>query len=154
MFTHCFVDDNHAGDTETRKSQTGILLFCNSEPIIWFSKRQNSVEASKFGSEFTTMNNSVEIIEALRYNLRMFGITIYGSTHIFCDNGTVCANMTRPESTLDKKHHSIAYYCSQETAATGTVRVSKEHTLINLANLFTKTMAASKREGLLENFTY
>ena len=30
MSTHCFVDANHAGDSETRRSQTGILLFCNS----------------------------------------------------------------------------------------------------------------------------
>ncbi len=61
MTTHIFVDANHAGDTETRRSQTGILLFCNRAPIIWFSKRQNSVEASTFGSEFTAMNNAVEM---------------------------------------------------------------------------------------------
>ena len=59
MSTNCFVDANNAGDTETRLSQTGILFFCNSAPIIWFRKRQNSVEASKFGSEFTAMKNSV-----------------------------------------------------------------------------------------------
>ena len=34
MSTHCFVDTNHAGDTDTRRSQTSILLFCNSAPII------------------------------------------------------------------------------------------------------------------------
>ena len=47
--THFFVDANHAGDTETKRSQTGILLFCNSTPIIWFRKRHKSVEASTFG---------------------------------------------------------------------------------------------------------
>ena len=50
ILTHCFVDANHDGDTETRQSQTGILLFCKSAPIIWFGKRQNSVEASTLGS--------------------------------------------------------------------------------------------------------
>ena len=100
------------------------------------------------------MKNAVEIIEALCYKLRMFGVPIDGSMNIFCDNGAVCVNTTRPESTLSKKHHVIAYHRAQEAVAAGTVRVSKEHTLINLANLFTKTMAASKREGLLENFTY
>ena len=39
MSTHCFVDANNAGDTETRLSHTCILLFCNSAPTIWFSKR-------------------------------------------------------------------------------------------------------------------
>ena len=50
MTTHCFVDANHTADKVTRRSQTGILIFCNRAPIIWFSKRQNSVESSTFGS--------------------------------------------------------------------------------------------------------
>jgi hypothetical protein len=73
MLTHCFVNANHAGDTETRWSQTGILLFCDKAPTMWFSKRQNSVEASTFGLEFTAMENTVEMIESLRYKLQMFG---------------------------------------------------------------------------------
>ena len=102
MSIHCFVDVNHAGDTDTRQSQTGILLFFNSAPIIWFSKRQNSFDASTFESEFTATNNAVEIIEALQYKLHMFGFPIDGSTNIFYDNGAVCVSTTRPESTLSK----------------------------------------------------
>ena len=59
MTTHCFVDANHAADKVTRRSQTGILIFCNRAPILWFSKRQNSVESSTFGSEFTALKNAV-----------------------------------------------------------------------------------------------
>ena len=63
-------------------------------------------------------------------------------------------NTTRPESTLSKKHHSIAYHSARESVATGTFIVSKEHTLTNLDDLFTKTMPEPKREVLLEHFTY
>jgi hypothetical protein len=105
------------------------------------------VEASTFESEFTAMKNAVEMIEALRYKLRMFG------ANIFCDDGAVCANTTRPESTLTKKHHSVAYHRSREAVAAGTVRVSKEHACMNLADIFTKTMPAPKREDLLDSFT-
>ena len=94
MSMHRFVDANHAADTETRRSRTGILLFCNSAPIIWFRKRQNSVEASTFGSDFTVMKNLVKIIEAFRYKLHMFGVLIDGSTNIFCENRVVCVNTT------------------------------------------------------------
>ena len=44
MTTRCFVDANHAADKVTRRLQTGILIFFNRSPIIWFSKRQNLVE--------------------------------------------------------------------------------------------------------------
>ena len=59
------------------------------------------------------MKNAVEIIEALGYKLRMFGVPINVSTNIFCDNGAVCVNTTRPESTLSMKHYSISYHCAQ-----------------------------------------
>ena len=52
---HCFVDASHASDKVTRKSQTGILIFLNKAPIVFFSKQQNLVEMSTFGSEFTAM---------------------------------------------------------------------------------------------------
>ena len=66
MSTNFFVDANHAGDKTTRRSMTGILIFCNRAPIIWHSKRQNGVETSTFGSEFTTMKNAVELIADLQ----------------------------------------------------------------------------------------
>lgn len=49
---NCFVDSDHAGDKVTRRSQTGIILYYNTAPVIWYSKRQNTVESSMFGSEF------------------------------------------------------------------------------------------------------
>jgi hypothetical protein len=33
-----FVDANHAGNVITRRSHTGIFLFVQNAPIIWFSK--------------------------------------------------------------------------------------------------------------------
>ena len=50
MSMNCFVDAYLAGNTVIRQSQTGILTFCNRTPIIWHSKRQNTVETSTFGS--------------------------------------------------------------------------------------------------------
>jgi hypothetical protein len=46
------------------------------------------------------MKNAVEMIEALRYKLCMFGVPVEGPTNISCDNGAVCSNTTRPDSTL------------------------------------------------------
>ena len=36
----CFVDANHAGNVITRRSHTGILVYVQNAPILWFSKRQ------------------------------------------------------------------------------------------------------------------
>jgi hypothetical protein len=105
-----FIDSDHAGNLATRRSQTGILIFLNKAPIVWFSKRQNTVETSTFGSEFVAMRVATELIEGLRYKLRMFGIPIDGPTDVLCDNQSVVTNSSVPESTLSKKHNSICYH--------------------------------------------
>ena len=152
--THCFVDANHAADKSTRKSQTGILIFINKAPVLWHSKRQNGVEASTFGSEFIALKNAFELVVALRYKLRMFGIPIEGETNMFCDNEAVYKNSSTPESVLNKKHHSIAYHYCRSLVAMCVGRLAKEDTKTNLADLFTKCLPASKRNELLDYFMY
>ena len=63
--TNCFVDDNHAGNKVTCRSQTWILIFVYKSPIIAFSKRKNTVETITFVSKFTALKNTVELVEAL-----------------------------------------------------------------------------------------
>jgi hypothetical protein len=52
---NAFVVANHAGNKITRHSHTGILMYLNCAPVIWYSKAQNTVESSTFGSEFIAM---------------------------------------------------------------------------------------------------
>ena len=105
--SHCFVDVDHVSNTVTQKSQTGILIFLNRALIVWYSKRQNIMETSTFGSEFIAMRMAVDHIEALCYKLHMLGIPVEGPMNVFCDNEAVFKNTTIPESTLKKKHNSI-----------------------------------------------
>ena len=73
---------------------------------------------------------------------------------MFCDNDVVYKNSVMPESTLKKKHHSIAYYKCRELVAAKIIRVTKEGTEKNLADLFTKVLTAERRRFLLDRFTY
>ena len=138
---HCFVDASHAGCQVTRRSHTGVLIFVNRAPIIWYSKRQNTVEASTFGSEFIAMRTGLEMVEGLRYKLRMFGVPIDGPANIYCDNEGVVKNTTMPESTLKKKHVAICYHRIREASAAGIIRIAKEDTSTNLADIATKSLA-------------
>ena len=106
----CFVDANHGGNLKDQKIQTGVLIFINKAPIYWYSKSQPTVQASKFGTELCAMKTAVEMIEALRYKLRMFVITVKGTANVYFNNKAVTKNKTIPESTLKKKHHSISYH--------------------------------------------
>jgi hypothetical protein len=137
----CFVDANHAGDKITRRSHSGIIIFVNRAPIIWYSKQQNTVETSTFGSEFVATRIAVELIESIRYKLRMFGVPIEGPTNVYCDNDAVVNNASKPESTLKKKHNAIAYHRVREAVAAGTIRIAWEPTISNIADMLTKCLA-------------
>ena len=100
------------------------------------------------------MKNAVELIEVLRYKLRMFGVPIEVPTNIYGDNESVCRNCSSPESTLKKKHQSITYHCNREAVAAGTCHITKEATETNLSDLFTKIISKVRREALLDQFIY
>ena len=108
------VDADHASDTVSRRSRTGLLIYLNCALIYWWSKKQTSVESSSFGSEFVAMKQCCEYIRGLRYKLRMMGIPVEGLTYIYGDNQSVLANTTIPDSTLKKKSQSIAYHYVRE----------------------------------------
>jgi hypothetical protein len=78
----------------------------------------------------------------------MFGILIDGSANLYCDNGGVVANSTKPESTLKKKHNANAYHCVREAAAIGTIRIAKEDGKTNLADMLTKPLAGPRLNKL------
>ena len=151
----CFVDANHAGNVITQRSHTGIIIYVQNAPIIWFSKRQNTVEASSFGSEFVALCTAKDMLVALRYKLQMFGLSIDGPANVFCDNnGVVLKNMTIPESMLAKKHNAINYHAIREAVAARIPRIGKEDGMTNLADLFTKVLTADRRRALCHHIMY
>lgn len=155
----CFVDASHGANKKTRRSHTGYIIFVNQAPVLWYSKRQATVEASTFSSEFIALKTCIEAITALRYKLRMFGIPIDDETnvspaHIFCDNETVTKNSTLVESTLNKKHSSIAYHYVRWNVTAGVVTIAWIPSGENLADPFTKILNDVTRDYLFGNWTY
>ena len=149
-----FVDADHASNTVTRRSMTGIVIFVNNAPIMTYSKKQNTVEAATFGSELVAMRIARDFIVALRIKLKMFGVPILGAANFYCDNAGVVKNTSIPESTLNKKHQSINYHVIREAVAAGIMRVAKENTLTNLADVLTKLQAWTRKDSLLKNILW
>jgi len=152
---NCFVDANHAGNVATRRSHTGVLIMVQNAPIIWYSKRQNTVESSSFGSEFIALRIAKELVVGLRYKLMMFGIPIVGPDGtpdgpavVHCDNNGVVKNTSLPTSTLQKRHVSISYHSVREAVAAGVIVVSKEDGTSNLADGFTKVLVPVQRDKI------
>jgi Reverse transcriptase (RNA-dependent DNA polymerase) len=146
-----FVDSDHAADQLTRRSRTGFILYLNKAPIVWFSKRQGTIETSVFGAEFVSMRTGIEAGRALRYKLRMMGIPIEEPMYCYGDNMSVIHNTQKPESTLKKKSNSICYHFCREAVAMGEVLTAHVRSEDNPADICTKLIPGGiKRDKLCD----
>ena len=107
------------------------------------------MESSTFGSEFVALKTAMEANRGLRYKLRMMGVPIDGQTFVFCDNQSVVANATRPESLLKKKSNAIAYHAVREAVAMKEIAICYVPTDDNVADVMTKVLPSGARRNTL-----
>ena len=101
------------------------------------------------------LKNGIELVQALRYKLRMFGAPFEGATNIYCENEAVYKNCSIPYSTFRNKHHSIAYHRNREEVAAGTCQIrrreieDKSQWLVHqdLSSIFIESDQARKVSG-------
>jgi len=149
-----YVDANHAGNMKTRRSHTGILIYMNQAPIIWYSKGQNTVEASSFGLEYIALRICTEMVEGLRYKLRCFGVPVEGPTDVLYDNQSVVTNLSVPTSVLNKRHTAICYHRVREAQAVGIIPVGWIEGEKNVADLFTTTTLPNESKRRFVQFIF
>jgi hypothetical protein len=93
----------------------GAITTKNLLKDVWYSKYQNVVEMSIFGSEFCAMKTEIDMIQGLFHKLqKMCFLLAGGPISVFYNNESVVKNSMAPESTLKK-------YCNME--ATPLMRV-------------------------------
>ena len=140
-----YVDSDHVGESVTRRSRSGYIVFLNSAPIYWLSKKQTSCETSTFRSEFVAMKQAREYTRSLQYKLRMFGIPVTEPAFVHGDNQSVLCNKTTPQSVLKKKPNEIHFHFLREGCARDEWRMAYINTHLNVADLMTEPLAGIKR---------
>ena len=95
-----FVDASHGNDVITRRSVTGFVIMIGHTPIVTYSKQQNTVELSTYGSKLMAARIALESLLGIWYKLRMMGIRFEGCTPVLCNNKAVVTNMKLPSSNL------------------------------------------------------
>ena len=100
------------------------------------------------------MKQTMELIKSFRHKLRMFGIPLEGPANVYCDNEAVYKNVAMPSSVLSKKMHSMSHHFCREMIAAEIIRIAKEDTTKNFADLFTQVLTKHKRDELLDKFMY
>lgn len=89
FFMQAFVDADHAGNTITRRSRIGFLVYVNMAHIYWLSRKQSSIETSLFSLKYCAMKQCTEYDFRLCLKLRMTGIPCKEPMYIYMFMGTI-----------------------------------------------------------------
>jgi len=81
-----WVDEDWAGDTDTRRSYMGYILMMNGGPISWKSPRQDNVSLSTSKGEFVAVNLGGQEAIYLCEMLTNFGFSQTQATLLYKDN--------------------------------------------------------------------
>ena len=151
-----FVDASHAANKATRRSHSGYVIFINRTPILWYSKRHQTVETSTISAEFIALKVCLEEIEHLQVKLCCFGVPLPKGepAYVFCDNESVVNNTHNVESTLNKKYSSIAYHHCRWSVAAGIMTLTHISLHDNIADCMTKRLPSTTRNYLFGIWTF
>ena len=138
--TATYADANLLHNLVTGRSATGLLHFLNQTPIDTFSKRQNQVESTTYGSEFMAARQPVEQIIDLCYTLQMFGVPLDGTSWLFGNNKSVVTSSTIPYSSMNKRWNALSYHKVCEAVASGFIRFEHIPSIDNPSDILTKSL--------------
>lgn len=139
-----YVDSDWGGDITDRKSTTGFLFKIFNCPVLWASKKQQSVSISSTESEYIALSIAVGEACWLRKLLIDFNIDIKCPVTIYEDNQSAISIANNPENSRRLKHLDIKFFFIKEKIEQGLVNISYIKTEDQVADIFTKPVTKVK----------
>jgi hypothetical protein len=121
LFCELFCDADSARCTTTRRSTTGLVLFCGSGAVAWRSKRQPTVSRSTAEAEYIAAGDVAKEIQYMYELARQFELCP-SRVQCFTDNTAALALCSDPLSHDRAKHIDVIHHHVRERVRCGEVR--------------------------------
>ena len=135
-----WVDADWAGDTDTRRSHTGFVLMFNDGPIIWKTRRQDSVTLSTSETEYMTASEGRKDVVYMCVILQDFGFPQKGPTSLYEDNLATVVMSTNPVLRKYSRRIDIHRHYVRELALAGLIKLIPLGTYDMVADALTKSL--------------
>lgn len=148
-----FSDADWATDQTDRKSTTGYCVFLGDSLISWKSKKQDVVSRSSTEAEYRAMASTTSEIIWLRWLLTDMGVSLSGSTPMYCDNKSaiqIAHNTVFHERT---KHIEIDCHFTRHHFEQGTISLPFVSSSMQLADFFTKAHTIKRHRFFLDKLS-
>lgn len=101
-----YVDADHAGDKDDRKSVSGYILMLNGGPVSWSSRKIKVTSLSSFESEWYSASMCGCEVQVLRRTLEELGFVQDAPTVLFEDNAA-CIYSSDPDRPMNSRSKHI-----------------------------------------------
>ena len=143
-----YVDADHAGSHDDRKSVGGYVLMLNGGAISWSSRKIKVVSISSFESEWYSASIAGCEVVVVRRLLEEIGRTQAEPTVLFEDNAA-CILASRENSLMQprSKHIDTRIFKLKEFVAEKVLDLQKVSSIDNVADCMTKALSRPSVEA-------
>ena len=140
-----YVDSDHAGDLDKRRSLTGYVFTVGGCAVTWKACLQATVALSTTEAEYMAISEaSKEAIWLRGLYSEFYGVS--SCITIYCDSQSAIY-LTKDQMFHERtKHIAVKYHFIRGAAARGDVKVCKISTHDNPADMLTKSVPVAKFE--------
>ncbi|GKB10981.1 retrovirus-related pol polyprotein from transposon TNT 1-94, partial [Tanacetum coccineum] len=139
-----FLDLDHAGCLDSRKSTSGGIQFLGGDKLVsWSSKKQDCTSMSLAEAEYVSLSACCAQVLWLRTQLTDYGF-YFDKIPMYCDSKAAIAISCNPVQHSRTKHIDVRYHFIKEQVEKGIVELFFVGTEYQLADLFTKALSEDR----------
>ncbi|GJT60892.1 retrovirus-related pol polyprotein from transposon TNT 1-94 [Tanacetum coccineum] len=144
-----FLDLDHAGCLDSRKSTSGGIQFLGGDKLVsWSSKKQECTSMSSAEAEYVSLSACYAQVLWLRTQLTDYGFH-FDKIHMDCDSKAAIAISCNPVQHSRTKHIDVRYHFIKEQVEKGIIELFFVGTEYQLADLFTKALPEDRFKYLV-----
>ncbi|GJW23923.1 hypothetical protein Tco_0037734 [Tanacetum coccineum] len=143
-----FLDADHAGCVDTRKSTSGGIQFLGDKLVSWMSKKQDCTAMSSAEAEYVALSASCAQVMWMRTQLQDYGFN-YNKIPLYCDSQSAIAISCNPVQHSRTKHIHTRYHFIKEQVENGIIELYFVRTEFQLADMFTKALPEERFQYLV-----
>ncbi|GJZ77461.1 retrovirus-related pol polyprotein from transposon TNT 1-94 [Tanacetum coccineum] len=144
MALTAYVDADHAGCQDIRRSTSGRAQFIGDKLVNWSSKKQKSTAISTTKAEYIAMSGCCAQILWMRSQLTDYDFA-FNKIPLYCDNRSAIALCRNNVHHSRSKHIDIRHHFIREQVEKGVVELYFVTTDYQLADIFTKAYERAVR---------
>ncbi|GKF52882.1 hypothetical protein Tco_0159792, partial [Tanacetum coccineum] len=144
-----FVDADHVGCQDTRRSTSRSMQLLGDRLVSWSSKRQKSAAISSMEAEYIATGFCAQILW-MRSQLTNYGLG-FNKIPMYCDNKSAIALCCNNVQHSRSKHIDIRFHFIKEQVENGVVELYFVNTEYQLADIFTIALCRERIEFLINN---